>query len=278
MSKNAVNKIDNISLSAKQIKSKLEDTLAYDHKKYSDTHVLFDSKPHTYYKLPFSDFKIAISEELYNQDLLVQAIHQYNDETKLIEEKVVNDQLLEEFTPEEEDNFNVIEEVCEFDEIDDEPEGVVQIKEENEDELDYEEFIDDDIDEFEDEDDEDELALLPYDHRAKKPRNRSTIKIVDVAAVIEKIKREAREKNEGKPVIGRRQINKMLKPYLLKKAKLENIGNMNSVDGIDDSLTSIDIYLNAVDKIANINDKPIHDKSNNSLELNLKDILDDLEK
>ena len=53
------------------------------------------------------------------------------------------------------------------------------------------------------------------------------------------------------------------------------IANMD-VDGIDDSLTSIDIYLNAVNKIANTNDTPIHENSN--VELNLTDILSDLEK
>ena len=54
---------------------------------------------------------------------------------------------------------------------------------------------------------------------------------------------QARVKNEGKPVIGRRQINKLLKPYMLKK------NNNIDIDGIDNALTSIDIYLNAVDKI-----------------------------
>ena len=107
--------------------------------------------------------------------------------------------------------------------------------------------------------------------RAKKP-SLTRIKVVDVAKVIEKIKREAIEKNKGKPVITRRQINKMLKPYLIKKA-----ASMD-VDGIDDAMTSIDIYLNAVNKIANNNDAPLNENNNAPLELNIKDILEDLEK
>ena len=50
------------------------------------------------------------------------------------------------------------------------------------------------------------------------------------------------------------------------------------VDGIDGSLSSIDIYLNAVDKIAHTEDVSINKNSNESLELNLKEILDDLDK
>ena len=34
---------------------------------------------------------------------------------------------------------------------------------------------------------------------------------------VETAKNEAIAKNEGKPVIGRRQINKLLNPYILKK-------------------------------------------------------------
>ena len=50
------------------------------------------------------------------------------------------------------------------------------------------------------------------------------------------------------------------------------------VDGIDDAMTSIDIYLNAVNKIANNNDAPLNENNNAPLELNIKDILEDLEK
>lgn len=255
MKKNSVNEVENISLSAKQIKSKLEDAFAYDHSKYKENELLFDTKPHKYYKLPFSDFKISISEELANQQLLLENLHHYLNDYKLIEE-LPEEELYEEIEeiPEEiveedtSNNLSILEEICEFDEIEDE------------------EFEDEEDEEFEDDDEE---AKSPYENKAKRPKL-TTIKIVDVAAVIAKIKREAIEKNKGKPVIGRRQINKMLKPYMIRK------NNNMDIDGLDDSLTSIDIYLNAVNKIANTNDTPLHENSN--VELNLKDILNDLEK
>lgn len=238
-----------ITLTAKQIKNKLEDAFAYDHKKYRDCQILFDKKAYEYSKLPFSDFKVAISEELENQKILLENLDKYVTETKLIEEKD-EDEVLEETN-----DINVIEEICEFDEIDEED------------------------DEFEDEDDElallpeDSLSEKPTDDMAKKPKiSYTTIKIVDVEAVVAKIKKEGMEKNLGKPILGRRQINKMLKPYMLKKA------NSMDIDGIDDSLTSIDIYLNAVNKIANTNDNPLNDTTNPSLELNINEILEDLEK
>ena len=255
MKKNSVNEVENISLSAKQIKSKLEDAFAYDHSKYKENELLFDTKPHKYYKLPFSDFKISISEELANQQLLLENLHHYLNDYKLIEEfpeeelyeeiEEIPEEIVEEDTS---NNVSILEEICEFDEIEDE------------------EFEDDEDEEFEDDDEE---AKSPYENKAKRPKL-TTIKIVDVAAVIAKIKREAIEKNKGKPVIGRRQINKMLKPYMIRK------NNNMDIDGLDDSLTSIDIYLNAVNKIANTNDTPLHENSN--VELNLKDILNDLEK
>lgn len=243
MKKVNTEEVENISLSAKQIKSKLEDSLAYDHNKYKNVDILFDTKPNAYYKLPFSDYKIAISEELANQQTLLENLNTYINDVKLIEE---NDEI-EELKEVDEDDINIIEEVCEFDEIEEEEEE-------------------------EEEDEEDgEVAMLPLMDRAKKP-SLTRIKVVDVAKVIEKIKREAIEKNKGKPVITRRQINKMLKPYLIKKA-----ASMD-VDGIDDAMTSIDIYLNAVNKIANNNDAPLNENNNAPLELNIKDILEDLEK
>lgn len=259
MNKNTVNEIENISLSAKQIKSKLEDSLAYDHNKYHNE-ILFDTKPNAYYKLPFSDFKIAISEEIANQQLLLENLHQYISEVRLIEENPEEEELeiVEEVEMKEENDINIIEEVYEFDEIEEEEEF-------EEEEEDIEEFVE------EDEEEDDDIALLPLNQRAKKP-SMTTIKIVDVQAVIAKIKREAIEKNKGKPVIGRRQINKMLKPYMIKRNAPMDI------DGLDDSLTSIDIYLNAVNKIANTSESPIHENSHESLELNINNILEDLEK
>ena len=118
MNKNTVNEIENISLSAKQIKSKLEDSLAYDHNKYHNE-ILFNTKPNAYYKLPFSDFKIAISEEIANQQLLLENLHQYISEVRLIEENPEEEELeiVEEVEMKEENDINIIEEVYEFDEI-----------------------------------------------------------------------------------------------------------------------------------------------------------------
>ena len=263
------NNIDNITLSAKQIKAKLEDSLAYDHDKFRNINILFTSKASQSQKLPFSDFKVSVSEELYGQQLLLADIKKHIESIKMLEDKeeveltIEDPEIVEEVKeePVEEDrpvapkmieethnDVNIIEEICEFDEIE-------------EDEDDDEEF----------EDEEKQFAQLPYTPRAKRPKG-YTIKVVDVKAVIKKIKDEAIAKNAGKPVMSRRQINKLLKPYVLK-----NNNNMD-IDGIDASLTSIDIYLNAVDKIAHKNEDPVNKNSNNSLELNLKDILDDLDK
>lgn len=232
---------ENIFLSAKQIKSKLEDSLAYDHNKYKNLKILFDTKPSIYYKLPFSDYKISISEELANQQELLENLHSYISDVQLIEES----DNIQEFEELDENQISVIEEVCEFDEIEDD--------DEDEEEL----------------DEDGEMALLPTKDKAKKP-SLTRIKVVDVAKVIERIKREAIEKNKGKPVITRRQINKMLKPYLIKKS------HSMDIDGIDEAMTSIDIYLNAVNKIANNSDVPLNEAA--PLELNIKDILEDLEK
>lgn len=241
MKKVKTEEAENIFLSAKQIKSKLEDSLAYDHNKYKDLKILFDTKPSIYYKLPFSDYKISISEELANQQELLENLHSYISDVQLIEES----DNIQEFEELDENQISVIEEVCEFDEIEDD--------DEDEEEL----------------DEDGEMALLPMKDKAKKP-SLTRIKVVDVAKVIEKIKREAMEKNKGKPVITRRQINKMLKPYLIKKS------HSMDIDGIDEAMTSIDIYLNAVNKIANNSDVPLNETA--PLELNIKDILEDLEK
>ena len=114
--------------------------------------------------------------------------------------------------------------------------------------------------------------IYDFDDEGKKPKKErytSKVKKVDTAAVIAKIKAEAKEKNKGKKVTTRRDINKQLKPYMLKK------NNTNSND--DNTLTSIDIYLNAVNKIEK-NAPETTSKSDTSLELNLDEILNDLDK
>lgn len=247
MSEHANNGIQNVTLSAKEIKLKIEDALAYDHDKYPNTEILFKNSS-AYSKLPFTGFKISISEELSGQNQLMEDIKKHMQEKVVLLEEVCEEDEMYAEAPsykEDEEDINIVEEIYEFDEIEDE-----------------------DVDEDEE---DDELAMSPYGPRAKKPKG-YTIKIVDVDKVVRKIKDEALVKNEGKQVMGRRQINKLLKPYMLKK--YTNI----DIEGIDDpSLTSIDIYLNAVDKIANTNNEFVNKNLNDTLELNIKSILKDLD-
>lgn len=213
------------TLTNKQIKERIEDSISYDHSKVKKVDILFEKKNTNIYKLPFSDFKVAIAQELYEEKLLVEELEEFT----LIEENVVEEESIvtKEVVVEEEPQIDVLDEIYDFDD-----EGKKPVKE----------------------------------------RYRSRIKQVDTAAIIEKIKAESREKNKGKKVTTRRDINKELKPYMLKKS---NTG-IN-----DDALTSIDIYLNAVNKIEtnSTNVSPEEVKENDKpLELDLDDILSDLDK
>jgi hypothetical protein len=219
--------IQPFTLGNTQIKERIEDAISYDHSKYGNMEILFETKSPNADKLPFSDFKISIAQELDEQKMLVQELETYN----LIEENV---------SPEPEVSEEVEVEVEEDPKID---------------------VLDE---------------IYDFDEEGKKPakeRYRSKIKQVDTNAIIEKIKSEAKEKNKGKKVTTRRDINKELKPYMLKK---------NSGMGVnDDALTSIDIYLNAVNKIESGNSQPNNEatsKNDTPLELNLDDILNDLDK
>lgn len=222
--KEVMNKnIQPYNLTNKQIKEKIENAIAYDHSKYKNTEILFEKKNSNVYKLPFSDFKVAISQELDEQKMLIKELEDFT----LLEENVeIQDdfeQFMQEATIEDDDEIDVLDEIYDFDDDGKKP---------------------------------------------GKQRYRSKIKKVDTLAIIEKIKAEAREKNKGKKVTTRKDINKELKPYMLKK---------NSTNGInDDTLTSIDIYLNAVNKIeTNTSD---NSEETTPLELNLDEILNDLEK
>ena len=214
--KNAI--VQPYALSNVQIKEKIEDAISYKPSKYKNIKILFENKNSNVHKLPFSDFKVSIAQEIEEHDLFLKEL---NDCT-LIEETIV-----------EETNI--------------EPEDVV---------IEQEPVIDvlDEIYDFDDE-----------GKRPKKVRSKAKIKQVDTEAIVEKIKFEAREKNKGKKVITRRDINKELKPYMLKKTSIA----MN-----DDTLTSIDIYLNAVNKIETVKENSSQDTP---LELNLDDILSDLD-
>ena len=217
--KNAI--IQPYTLSNVQIKEKIEDAISYKPGRYKKTSILFKNKDKNAPKLPFSDFKVSIAQEIEEHDMFLKEL----EECTLLEETVVID---------EQPKTPVQKEVI----IDDEP-------------------IIDVLDEIYDFDDESK--------RPKKTRSKAKIKQVDTEAVVEKIKAEAREKNKGKKVITRRDINKELKPYILKKSTSE----------IDtDTLTSIDIYLNAVNKIETVG---ANSEQESSLELNLDDILNDLE-
>ena len=229
MAKKAVmnSNIEPFTLDNKQIKERIEDLISYEHSKYEDLEILFEKKNTNVYKLPFSDFKVAISQELDEHKLLLQELEEYN---------LIEDNIAIEEEPEPVEEEVLVEEEPEIDVLDE---------------------------------------IYDFDDEGKKPnkhRYRAKIKQVDTAAIVAKIKAEAKEKNKGKKVISFRDINKELKPYIIKR---------NNGMGInDDALTSIDIYLNAVNKIET-NSLNAHDdvsKTDTPLELNLDDILSDLDK
>ena len=201
-------KIDPILLNGLQIKEKIEQFISIEADRYAPTKILLEHKDNVYVKLPFSDFKISIAQEIEEEKLLIEQIH--NEEYKLIEENVAVVEEAPPAPPVEEPKEPSIEDTTEF--------SVIK-----------------EIYEYEDE------------GKKNKDRYRSKVKQVDTDAVIAKIKAEAREKNKGKKVISFRDINKELRPYMIKKMKGVNAVNK-------DTMSSIDIYLNAVDKIDVVND------------------------
>jgi len=207
-------------LTDKQIKEKIEDAISYEHSKYKNLEILFEKKNTNVYKLPFSDFKVAISQELDEQKLFIQELEEYT----LIEDNIEIEEPIEEkeVEIETESEINVLDEIFDFDEESKKP---------------------------------------------KRAKYKAKIKQVDTEAIVAKIKEEAREKNKGKKVTTRRDINKELKPYMLRK----NTGMGEN----GDVLTSIDIYLNAVNKIESANNELLNDET---LELNLDDVLRELDK
>lgn len=221
-------KIDPIFLDGLQIKEKIENFISIEAERYTNTKIPFVNKDNIFTKLPFSDFKISISEEIEDDKLLLQEInngsYELIEETIVVEEEIEMPVVIEETKEEvkEETEFSVIKEIYE------------------------------------------------YEDEGKKPKDRyrSKIKKVDTNAVIAKIKAEAREKNKGKKVISFRDINKELRPYMIKKMK-----GVNAID--KDAVASIDIYLNAVDKIDVINGSNTLPESN---EPDLGAIIEDLDK
>ena len=114
--------------------------------------------------------------------------------------------------------------------------------------------------------------------KKRKPSKSKVVK-VDSAAVVAKIQAEARKKHKGKKPTGRRELNKLLDPHDKKKKFYDDIGPIAQNEEV---LTSIDIYLSAVNKINTISDKQGLTKKasdlTNTKELNLSEILKDLEK
>ena len=219
-------KIEPIQLNGLQIKEKIEQFISIESDRYPTSKILFEQKDNDYVKLPFSDYKISIAQELEDEKLLIQQIQDGDydliEENVAVEEAPIVPVVTEEAPPSDEPEFSVIEELYEY-----EDEG-----------------------------------------KRNKDRYRSKIKQVDTDAVIAKIKAEAREKNKGKKVISFRDINKELRPYMIKKMK-----GVNAVD--KDAMSSIDIYLNAVDKIDVVDDSTTHPELNKP---DLNEIIDDLDK
>jgi hypothetical protein len=222
-------KIEPILLNGLQIKEKIEQFISIEADRYAQEKILLEHKDNVYVKLPFSDFKISIAQEIEEEKLLIEQIH--NEEYKLIEENVAVVEEAPPAPPVEEPTEPSIEDTTEF--------SVIK-----------------EIYEYEDE------------GKKNKDRYRSKVKQVDTDAVIAKIKAEAREKNKGKKVISFRDINKELRPYMIKKMKGVNAVNK-------DTMSSIDIYLNAVDKIDVVNDSTTHPELDAP---DINKIIDDLDK
>lgn len=217
-------KIEPVLLNGLQIKEKIETFISIEADRYPPSKILFDYKDNVYAKLPFSDYKISIAQEIEDEKLLIQQIqagdYELLEETVVIEEEPIVP--VEDAPPVDDTEFSVIQELYEY-----EDQG-----------------------------------------KKNKDRYRSKVKQVDTEAIVEKIIAEGKEKNKGKKVISFRDINKELRPYMIKKMKGVNAINK-------DTMSSIDIYLNAVDKIDVVEEattKPEMDKPD------LNSIIDDLDK
>ena len=68
-------KIDPILLNGLQIKEKIEQFISIEADRYAPTKILLEHKDNVYVKLPFSDFKISIAQEIEEEKLLIEQIH-----------------------------------------------------------------------------------------------------------------------------------------------------------------------------------------------------------
>ena len=111
-------KIEPIQLNGLQIKEKIEQFISIESDRYPTSKILFEQKDNDYVKLPFSDYKISIAQELEDEKLLIQQIQ--DGDYDLIEENVVVEEapivpvVTEEAPPSDEPEFSVIEELYEY--------------------------------------------------------------------------------------------------------------------------------------------------------------------
>ena len=115
-------KIEPVTLDGLQIKEKIENFISIEAERYPETKIPFVNKDNIFTKLPFSDFKISISEEIEDDKLLIQEINNGNyeliEETVVVEEEIVAPVVIEEEVKEEEvkeeTEFSVIKEIYEY--------------------------------------------------------------------------------------------------------------------------------------------------------------------
>lgn len=234
--------IKSVSLNGVEIKNKIERSIAYDHEKLKNLDIPFSMKENPDFKLPFSDFKIAVARELMEREALIENLNklltyryqeaeyqrklaEYNEYMKT---KAEIDKTLLTNQPEEEIYEVITEEPVTQDEV--EPVIIpAPVLEDNKEE-------------------EPAVSVVESKVEKEKVRKKSTTITLkaDTKKVIEKIKAEAIAKNEGKKVIGRREINLMLEKQRARKNK--KIINTSTLE----DKTSIDIYLTAINKLKEV--------------------------
>lgn len=238
-----------------QIKNKLEYLLSYDHSKYKNLIIPIVEKENPFERLPFSDFKVSIAAELLDHEALQENLNKLlTFKYQELEYKQKQKEYQEYLRRMEE--INNRKKIVELDK-----EAVKELKEEKP-----------VIKEIK--------RIEPAKIVKKKRPSRSKVLVVDTLAIIAKIKADSIEKNKGKKVIGRRAINKMLDPFGTKAKMRRDIGVAMDDKNI---LTSIDIYLNAVDKIKTdniLNNENLNRNRSvgNTQELSINDILKDIDK
>ena len=115
-------------LSNIQIKEKIEDAVSYKPSKYKKTQILFENRSTNVDKLPFSDFKVAIAQELEEHNMFLKELEKDLEECTLIEETVVEEApaapIKEEVEVEQEPQIDVLDEIYDFDDESKKPKKV----------------------------------------------------------------------------------------------------------------------------------------------------------